>query len=278
MDDKQQILEREIQALGSVVVAFSGGTDSTFLLAMSRRVLGPEHVLAVTADSPTLPRSELRETIELAAEIGAEHLVAPTDELGDADFAKNGADRCYFCKRDLFRVLRRVADGRGFQHLVYGATADELGDYRPGMRAGREAGAVAPLLVAGFTKADVRAASHALGLRTWNKPAAACLSSRVPYGTPISADVLRQVELAEDFLRRELGFRQVRVRHHGKVARIEVPTEDMARLLQDPVRTEANAYLKRVGFAYVTVDVQGFRSGSMNEVLGANPVPGNSGE
>jgi pyridinium-3,5-biscarboxylic acid mononucleotide sulfurtransferase len=273
MEDKQQALEKEIRGLGDAVVAFSGGTDSTFLLAMCRRILGPENVLAVTADSATLPRSELRETIALAAEIGVEHLVAPTDELHDADFVKNGADRCYFCKRDLFTVLHRVAEGRGFRHLVYGATADDLGDYRPGMRAGQEAGAVAPLLLAGFTKVDVRAASRALGLRTWNKPAAACLSSRVPYGTPISTDALAQVERAEEFLRCELGFRQVRVRHHGRVARIEVPAEDLARLVQEPARAMASAYLRQVGFTYITVDLQGFRSGSMNEVLGATEAP-----
>jgi pyridinium-3,5-biscarboxylic acid mononucleotide sulfurtransferase len=264
---KQTILENVIKSLGSVVVAFSGGADSTLLLAVSVRVLDPERVLAVTADSPTLPRSELRDATALAAELGAQHLVVATNELGDRDFVGNSPDRCYFCKRDLFATLRQVADGRGFHHLLLGATADDLGDYRPGLRAAKEAGATAPLLEAGFTKADVRELSRQLGLRTWDKPAAACLSSRVPYGTPITASTLAQVEQAEELLRCGLGLRQVRVRHHGPVARIEVGRNDLPRLFEEPIRQWVDANLKQLGYTYVAVDLEGFRSGSMNEVL-----------
>jgi pyridinium-3,5-biscarboxylic acid mononucleotide sulfurtransferase len=264
---KQTALENVIELLHSVVVAFSGGADSTLLLAVCVRVLGPDRVLAVTADSPTLPRSELKEATALAAELGAHHLIVPTNELGDRDFAGNSPDRCYFCKRDLFAALRQVADEHGIDHLLLGATADDLGDYRPGLRAAKEAGARAPLLEAGFTKADVRELSRQLGLRTWDKPAAACLSSRVPYGTPITASTLAQVEQAEELLRCGLGLRQVRVRHHGAVARIEVGSDDLPRLFEESIRQWIGANLKQLGYTYVTVDLEGFRSGSMNEVL-----------
>jgi len=264
---KQQQLEHLIEPLGNAVVAFSGGADSTLLLAVCLRVLGPGHVLAVTADSPTLPRSELKEAAALAAELGAPHLVVPTDELHDADFAGNSPDRCYFCKRELFATLQRIADERGFRYLLLGATADDLGDYRPGLRAATEAGARSPLLDAGFTKAEVRELSRQLGLRTWDKPAAACLSSRVPYGTPITATTLAQVEQAEELLRCGLGFRQVRVRHHGPVARIEVGSDELPRLMEGPIRQWIDVNLKQLGYTYVAVDLEGFRSGSMNEVL-----------
>ena len=269
MVDQHKIdaLERQIESLGSVAVAFSGGADSTLLLAMCLRVLGSQAVLAVTADSPTLPRTELAEAQELARELGATHTVIETEEMDDAHFTSNPPDRCFYCKQELFESIRTLAGERGFAHIAYGATEADLGDHRPGMRAASQAGAVAPLLEAGFTKQDVREMSRELGLRTWDKPAMACLSSRFPYGTHLTQPDLAQVERAEELLRRELGFRQVRVRHHGPVARIELDPQDIVRALEDPVRTRIVDGLKRIGYRYVTLDLAGFRSGSMNEVL-----------
>ena len=264
---KVNCLHGLIARLESVAVAFSGGTDSTLLLAMCLRVLGRERVLAVTADSPTLPRSELREAQKLVAELGAQHLIIETDELADERFAANPPDRCYYCKAELFQRMRQVADQKGCHALVYGATAADLGDYRPGMRAAKEAGAIAPLLEAGFTKEEVRTLSRELGLRTWDKPAMACLSSRMPYGSRITNRNLSQVERGEEFLRREMGLADVRLRHHEGVARIEVPLVEAARLFQEPDRQKLVSYLKQLGYTYVTLDLEGFRSGSMNEVL-----------
>lgn len=260
-------LHDSIARLGRVVVAFSGGTDSTLLLAYSLKVLGPENVLAVTADSPTLPRSELAEAKALAQELGARHLVIVTDEMHDPRFVANPADRCYYCKQELFEHMRQVAEQQGYRHLVYGATADDMGDYRPGMRAAHAAGAIAPLLEAGLSKQEVRDLSRQLGLRTWNKPSMACLASRFPYGTPLTAKALARVERAEEFLRRELGFRQVRVRDQDAVARIEVEIQDLAKLVQDPLRSQVIARLKSLGYTYVTLNLEGFRSGSLNDVL-----------
>ena len=260
-------LERSVAKLGTVAVAFSGGADSTLLLAVCVRVLGAEQVLAITADSPALPRSELVEATDLANELGARHVVMPTEELSNADFAANPPDRCFFCKQELFTRIRTLADQEGYQHIVYGATAADLGDHRPGMRAARQAGAIAPLLEAGFSKDDVRGLSRQLGLRTWNKPAMACLSSRFPYGTSLSEERLLQVERAEELLRNQLGFRQVRVRHHDSVARIEIQPRDFGRLLEERTKRQVLTELKKLGYTYVTLDLQGFRSGSINEVL-----------
>jgi uncharacterized protein len=237
------------------------------------RVLGGNSVLAITADSPTLPRAELAETKALASELGATHVVIETDEMEDDRFTSNPPDRCFYCKQELFESIRELAEERGFAHIAYGATAGDVGDHRPGMRAASEAGAVAPLLDAGFTKQDVRELSREMGLRTWDKPAMACLSSRFPYGTALTESELAQVERAEELLRGEFGFRQVRVRHHGAVARIELDSEDMARALEYPLRTQIVDGLKAAGYNYVTVDLAGFRSGSMNEVLATGAGP-----
>ena len=264
---KADQLHEIIAKLESVAVAFSGGTDSTLLLAFSLKVLKPDHVLAITADTPTLPRSELAEAVTLARELGAQHLVVQTDEMHDERFTANTPDRCYYCKQELFSKMREVAGQRGYMHLVYGATADDAGDYRPGMRAASDAGAIAPLLKAGFTKQDVRDLSRQLGLRTWDKPAMACLSSRFPYGTPIRLEDLTRVEQAEYYLRHEIGLRQVRVRDQETVARIEVDSEDLLRLVQDPLRSQLIARFKALGYTYVTLNLESFRSGSLNDVL-----------
>ena len=260
-------LKNIVTDLQSVAVAFSGGADSTLLLATCLEVLGADHVLAVTADSPTLPRSELNKTVALAKELGSRHVVIATGELADEDFASNPPDRCFFCKQELFGQIRALADRERCKHLVYGATAADLGDHRPGMRAAKEAGAMAPLLEAGFTKDDVRTLSRELGLRTWDKPAMACLSSRFPYGTTLTAKALLQVEQAEGILRQELGFTDVRVRHHDSVARIEVRPQDFARLMEEPTKHRVVSELKALGYTYVALDLAGFRSGSMNEAL-----------
>lgn len=265
--DKIDALKRSIEELGNVVVAFSGGADSTLLLAMCLRVLGSDSVLAVTTDSPTLPRRELAETRALAAELGATHVVVETAEMEDERFTSNPPDRCFYCKQELFESIHSLARERGFAHVAYGATAADIGDHRPGMRAAAEAGGVAPLLEAGFTKQDVRELSRVMGLRTWDKPAMACLASRFPYGMQLNEPELAQVERAEELLRRELGFRQVRVRHHGAVARIELDPQDLGRALDEPLRSRIVEGLKGAGYKYVTLDLAGFRSGSMNEVL-----------
>ncbi|MHB1133589.1 MAG: ATP-dependent sacrificial sulfur transferase LarE [Chloroflexota bacterium] len=270
LNDKAEALRSQVAELGNVAVAFSGGSDSSLLLAVALRVLGPQQVLAVIADSPTLPRQELEDAKELAIEWGAQLAIVPTEEMADERFANNPPDRCYYCKRELFEKMRQVAAAQGFRHLAYGATAADLGDYRPGMKAAQEAGAVAPLLAAGFTKADVRAYSRLLGLPTWDKPAMACLSSRFPYGSRITPENLTRVEQAEQLLRYELGFREVRVRDHGDTARLEIVSTDFARLLDDPTRQQVLNELKALGYTYVTLDLAGFRSGSMNEALG-NP-------
>ena len=262
-------LEELIASFDSVIVAFSGGADSSLLLAVSLRVLGADRVLAVTADSPTLPRSELEEAAALARQLGARHTVITTAEMEDECFASNPPERCYYCKQELFVQLRALGDKEGFEHIVYGATAADLGDHRPGMLAAKEAGGAAPLLEAGFTKADVREYSRELGLPTWDKPAMACLSSRFPYGTRITLENLSRVEQSEELLRRGLGFANVRVRDYGATARIEIDPRDLGRLLDQATREQIVSELKALGYTYVTLDLEGFRSGSMNEAVEA---------
>jgi pyridinium-3,5-biscarboxylic acid mononucleotide sulfurtransferase len=273
VDTKTEKLAQTIAELGRVAVAFSGGTDSSLLLAYAARVLGQERVLAVTADSSTLPRRELDEARAFASDLGVKLVIVATDEVHDERFAENPPDRCYYCKRELFEKMRVVAQGHGYHHLAYGATADDKGDFRPGMQAAEEAGAVAPLLVAGFSKEDVRRLSRELGLRTWDKPAMACLSSRFPYGSRITEAKLSRVEQAEELLRYDLGLREVRVRDHDTVARIEVGSQDFARLAEEEVRQRVVAHLKGLGYTYVALDLAGFRSGSMNEALGQPARP-----
>jgi len=265
LETKSARLQEIIAAMDSVVIAYSGGVDSSYLLAASLDALGPERVLAVTADSPTYPASEREEAAILARSLGIRQRVIHTDELADENFSTNPPDRCFFCKTHLFQALAEVAVNEGLSTLVYGATQDDLGDHRPGMQAARELGARAPLIEAGLTKDDVRQLSLERGLPTWDKPAMACLASRFPYHAPITQAALRSVEKGEDFLRREIGLRQVRLRHHDTVARLEVDLTDMQLVLEH--RTTIVTYLKRVGYTYVTLDLEGFRSGSMNETL-----------
>jgi uncharacterized protein len=259
LTDKLQQLRNALRNMQSVVVAFSGGADSAFLAAVAHHELG-HRAHAVTAVSPSLAGDEAADCAALAAEWGLRWSTVDTDEMARAAYRMNDLDRCYHCKAELLDVLAPLAAVERAV-VVLGVNVDDLGDHRPGQTAAAERGARFPLVDAGLTKAEVREASRALGLRTWDKPAAACLASRVPYGTAVSVGVLGQVERAEAALRR-LGFRQLRVRHHGDMARIEVPLDHFALLLQ--LRESVVAAVAAQGYRFVTVDLEGFRSGSLN--------------
>ncbi len=269
MDEKREAklarLREIIGSYGSLLVAYSGGCDSTLLLNVARGVLG-DAVMAVTARSETYPSREYEQAREVARALGVRHITIDTSELSVEGFSSNPPDRCYFCKAELFQKLLDVAGENGIRLVADGASLDDASDHRPGMRAAAELGIVSPLKEAGLTKEDIREISRSLGLSTWNKPSFACLASRFPYGEEITPEKLKMVEEAEDFIR-GLGFRQVRVRHHGSTARIEVPEEDIDRFLEKGVREKVASKLKEIGYVYVSLDLRGYRSGSLNEVL-----------
>lgn len=262
---KRQELESVLRSGGRTLVAYSGGVDSTFLAKVAGDVLGAD-ALAVIADSPSLPRRELDEALALGRRFGFAVRVVKTDEMSNPDYASNPSNRCYFCKSELFDKLAALAKAEGWQTIVYGENADDAGDVRPGAQAAREFQVRAPLKEAGLTKAEIRALSAELGLPTADKPAMACLSSRLPYGEPVTAEALAMIEAAEDVLR-DAGFRDVRVRHHKNLARIEVGPAEVNRFFVNGLREEVVEALRRIGYIYVTVDLVGYRRGSANEVL-----------
>ena len=260
-----ELLNIRLNALGRVMVAYSGGVDSAFLAWAAHEQLG-DRMLAVIADSPSLARTQLADALQLAEEQRIPVEVVATGELENPDYAKNDGARCYFCKDELFTVMERMRVARGFDAVAYGVNLDDQGDFRPGQRAAEQHGVVAPLLDAGLGKQAIRELACAAGLRVWDKPASACLSSRIEYGRPVTREALAQVEQGEDALR-ALGFRQVRVRHHGETVRVEIAREEMPRALTPAMAAEFTRVFKALGFTYVTLDLEGFRSGSMNAVL-----------
>jgi len=268
LDGKRELLRKTLKATGGVMVAFSGGADSAFLLAAAVEALG-ERAVAATGVSPSLPEHELADARAFAEEVGARHVVVATHELDRPGYAANGADRCYFCKSELFDLLVPLAQIEGLA-LAVGTNTDDLGDWRPGQRAAKEHGVLTPLVAAGFTKAEVREASRRGGLRTHAKPAAACLASRVAYGIEVTPARLSRVERAEAVLR-SYGLAQLRVRDHGDLARVEVPLEALPALVEQGRRADLVARLRDLGFAFVTLDLEGFRSGSMNASLPEAP-------
>lgn len=268
--EKSKLLHERLRSLGSLMVAYSGGTDSAFLAYAAHETVG-DRMLAVIADSPSLPRRELAAALVFAARHDIPVHVLQTHEMENPEYARNDSQRCFHCKDELFTQMEEARRQMGFEYLAYGMNADDKGEFRPGQRAAQLHGALAPLVAADLTKAEIRSLAREAGLELADKPASACLSSRIEYGRPVTAENLHQVERAEEALH-ELGFAQVRVRHHGDLARIEIAREDLPRVLTLSMFDRITEALRTLGFRYITVDTQGYRSGSMNDVLPVSAI------
>jgi pyridinium-3,5-biscarboxylic acid mononucleotide sulfurtransferase len=264
---KRAALDLHLRALGRILVAYSGGVDSAFLAWAAHQALG-DNMLAVIADSPSLARNQLADATAFAAEQGIPLQIIATDELDRPEYARNDSSRCFHCKDELFTAMEEFRARRGFDSISYGVNFDDQGDFRPGQRAGEQHRVAAPLRDAGLTKQEIRELSRAAGLRIWDKPASACLSSRIEYGREVTREALSVVEQGEDAIR-ALGFRQFRVRHHGDIVRIEIAREELSRALTADMASEFTRIFKALGFKFVTLDLEGFRSGSMNTLLAA---------
>ena len=262
LDDLKHILKE----LSNVLVAFSGGVDSTFLLKVASDVLG-ENVIAVTADSETYPSSELKYAKQIARKLGVEHIIITTDELSNPEFVKNPINRCYLCKKELFLKMKKFAEKRGIYHIIEASNYDDLKDFRPGRKAIQELGIKNPLLDVKLTKEEIRQLSRKEGLPTWNKPSYACLASRIPYGVKITTEKLKRIEKAEKFLK-SLKLHQVRIRDYGDMARIEVSKNDIPLISKEEIRTKVIEKLNKLGYHYITLDLEGYRTGSMNKGIG----------
>lgn len=265
LEHKQQKLERCLRSLGRTLVAYSGGVDSAFLAYSAHRVLGKD-ALAVIADSPSLARTQLADAVAFAREQGFALEIISTREVEHPEYIRNDGARCFHCKDELFTVMEKLRRDRAYDTIAYGVNADDQGDFRPGQRAAANHHVAAPLLEAGLGKNAIRELARAAGLRIWDKPASACLSSRIEYGRPVTVEALRTVEQGEEILR-ALGFRQYRVRHHGETVRIEIAPEELPRALSPQMAAEFTRAFKSLGYAFVTLDLEGFRSGSMNSLL-----------
>ena len=274
LQEKNKALRANLLSMGSVIVAYSGGVDSSFLSAAAHQVLGAT-ALAVIAKSPSLAPSELRDATAVARRLGLNHRIIKTGEVERADYRANDPNRCFFCKDELYTHLKRLAAESGYAWVANGANVDDLGDFRPGLNAAKRHGVRSPLVEAGLSKQEIRDLSREMDLPTSDKAAQACLSSRIPYGTPVSMEALGRIAQAEEFLH-DLGIKQLRVRHHDNVARIEVEPSEFAHLMEDDVREAVAKYFRSIGYSYVTLDLEGFRSGSLNEVLAGLRRKGNT--
>lgn len=273
---KQHALNARLRSLGRLMVAYSGGVDSAYLAHAAHQALGAE-MLAVIADSPSLTRAHLRDAVAFAKERGIPLQVVDTHEMENPSYVRNDSTRCFHCKDELFDVMARIGGPLGHSAVAYGMNLDDLGDFRPGQKAATRHGVLAPLADAGLTKQEVRELARLEGLRFWDKPASACLSSRIAYGLPVTRETLETIERGEEILS-AMGFRQFRLRHHGELARIEIARDELPRMLSLPVFEQASAALKRLGYKYVTLDLEGYRSGSMNDLLAVSQLGSNTPE
>jgi pyridinium-3,5-biscarboxylic acid mononucleotide sulfurtransferase len=270
LQSKGERLQANLRRLGRTLVAYSGGVDSAYLAWAAHQVLG-DKMLTIIADSPSLARTQLSDAVAFAQEQSIPLEVVATSELDRPEYVRNDSERCFFCKDELFTLMEDLRQARGFDAIAYGVNLNDQGDFRPGQRAAAQHRVVAPLLEVGLSKDEIRALAREAGLRVWDKPASACLSSRIEYGRPVTREALATVERGEDALR-ALGFRQLRVRHHGEIVRIEIAGEELPRALDPAMAAKFNTIFKALGFKFVTLDVEGFRSGSMNTLLPAEQL------